>query len=111
MGNPKEIFDCCKKEYDITFLKKCLIDSQNRFFRYCTRCVSGSAAVPDVFIGKTSGDVMTEENIADPATGQPIPFWDKKSKLAAMRKADVREAGDRVHGARVESFKHRSYSI
>lgn len=66
------------------------------------KMVKGSGT-PDVWYGYGSG-IHTEENIADPKTGEPIPFWDKRSKLAAMRKAGVKEAGDRVHGARNEEM-------
>ena len=61
------------------------------------------AAIPDVYYGYGSGE-HTEENIADPKTGEPIPFRDKASKREAMRRAGVIEAGDRVHGYRNEDM-------
>ena len=60
-------------------------------------------ATPDVYYGYGSG-THSEENIADPKTGEPIPFWDKSSKRDAMRRAGVREAGDKIHGARNEDM-------
>lgn len=83
------------------------IDGANNCFVYCRGCYYGSGpSVPDVYLGKGSG-VQYEENIADPKTGQPIPFYDKTSKLAAMKQAGVKEVGDRVHGARNESHLNR----
>lgn len=82
------------------------IDARNRYFRFCRSCTSGSVSVPDVYYGYGSG-VQTEENIADPKTGKPIPFYDRTSKAAAMKMAGVQEAGDRVHGMRNESHLHR----
>lgn len=74
---------------------------------FCRGCYSTPRGVPDVFIGNGNG-VMYEENIADPKTGKPIPFYDKRSKLAAMKQAGVREAGDRKHGMRNEEmWKYR----
>lgn len=51
-------------------------------------------AAPDVYFNPKDGAIQYEQNIADPKTGDPIPFYDKSSKLEAMRKAGVREAGD-----------------
>lgn len=77
----------------------------------CRDCKSGGfTAVPDVWYGYGSG-THTEENIADPKTGEPIPFWDKRSKADAMRRAGVREAGDRIHGSRPDETKKRSYFV
>lgn len=78
--------------------------------KFCRMCVSNKASIPDVWYGYGSG-VHSEENIADPKTGQPIPFWDKKSKAEAMKKAGVRESGDKVHGARLDSHTRRKYFI
>lgn len=103
----KEYFSCCKREFKIELLKKSLIDAQGNYSRVCSFCASGNPTLPDVYIGKTSGAVMYEENIADPKTGQPIPFYDKVSKKAAMKLAGVREAGDRINGARNEDLLHR----
>lgn len=73
----------------------------------CSQCMTHTGAVPDVWYGYGSGE-HTEENIAypkgHPKEGQPIPFHDKQSKRAAMREAGVREAGDRIHGARNEDM-------
>jgi hypothetical protein len=64
-----------------------------------------------VYFGKEyiNGALNYEENIADPKTGKPIPFYDKQSKAAAMRQAQVQEAGDRKHGARNDETKRRTY--
>lgn len=110
---------CCKREIDevTVFLKKITIggDSyrhhealQNATFKYeklCKECHQGpSKGVKDVYYGYGSG-THTEENICDPKTGQPIPFSSKQGKWDAMQKAGVREAGDRIHGARTTFSK------
>lgn len=106
----EEKFSCCQREASIEKLKRVTITAKGEYLRYCNDCVNGNTAVlRDVFIGNSAGGVMYEENIADPKTGQPIPFYDKASKLAAMKQAGVREAGDRVHGERVEHFKRKTY--
>lgn len=67
----------------------------------------------DVWYGYGSGE-HSEENIAypkgHPKEGSPIPFYDKRSKLEAMKIAGVIEAGDKIHGTRNEShLKRRIY--
>lgn len=100
-GDFKSCFTCKSTDND-TFRYWC-IDSKNFCFVLCRDCHKGRGAVPDVYYGYGSG-THTEENIADPKTGEPIPFWDKASKRDAMRRAGVIEAGDRVHGARNEDM-------
>lgn len=70
---------------------------------FCRRCCKPAAGIADVYYGYGSGE-HTEENIADPVTGQPIPFRDRASKRDAMRRAGIREAGDKIHGARNEDM-------
>lgn len=83
------------------------VDVHNNMTVFCRDCHSGTGAVPDVWYGYGSGE-HCEENIAYPRghekEGQPIPFHSKQSKAAAMRLAGVREAGDRIHGARNEDM-------
>lgn len=71
----------------------------------CDRCgdTSSGPLNPDVYYGYGSGTHI-EENIADPATGKPIPFSSKREKWEAMKKAGVIEAGDRVKGYRREDM-------
>lgn len=76
-----------------------IVASETRFDKYCASCVSGVTGIPDVWYGYGSG-THTEENICDKETGQPIPFSSKREKWEAMKRAGVREVGDRVHGAR-----------
>lgn len=109
-----EYFDCCKKPWNTTDLIRAVASGDGTTLRiYCKQCVRGeTVSTPDVYFGKgyINGAVNYEENIADPKTGKPIPFYDKQSKAAAMRQAGVQEAGDRVHGARNEdSLKKRTY--
>jgi hypothetical protein len=74
----------------------------------CDICAGiGAGAGPaDVFYPYGSG-VHVEENIAYPRghaqEGKPIPFSSKRGKAEAMKRAGVREAGDKVHGARHDS--------
>lgn len=86
--------------------------ANDKFVKFCKSCSSGSGGTPDVWYGYGSGE-HTEENIAypkgHPLSGQPIPFHDKRSKLAAMRQAGVRECGDRVHGSRPDHTKRRTF--
>ena len=70
------------------------ITSTGVCYVFCTNCHKGkSPVVHDVWYGYGSG-THTEENIADPTTGQPIPFSSRQGKWEAMQKAGVREAGD-----------------
>lgn len=104
-------FNCCNRELDYSLLKRVVAKGDGSpLQRFCKDCVSGTTpAVPDVYFGKEyiNGAVNYEENIADPKTGKPIPFYDRQSKAAAMKMAGVEEAGDRKHGARNESHLHR----
>ena len=97
-------FTCCGRQVEYSLLKRSIAPGDGTALRrYCKECVSGNGpAVPDVYLGKATG-VITEENICDPKTGKPIPFYDKASKKAAMEIAGIREAGDKVHGARPDN--------
>jgi len=76
----------------------------NERIERCNGCSDIKAAAnPDVWYGYGSG-THTEENIADPKTGQPIPFSSKREKADAMRRAGVREVGDKVKGYRREDM-------
>ena len=105
-----EYFSCCQREYTLELLKKITITAKGDYIRQCRDCLSGNPVLHDVFIGNSSGGIMYEENIADKKTGEPIPFYDKASKVAAMKQAGVHEAGDRIHGHRNEdNLKRRTY--
>ena len=66
----------------------------------CDRCGAGrQRGIPDVYLGSGSGE-RVEENLADPKTGKPIPFSTKGEKAAIMKRLNLKEAGDRVRGAR-----------
>lgn len=102
------IFACCGKDVDLKLLRRAVIDASGNYLRYCTSCASGNTlSVPDVYIGNGSG-VQYEENIAD-KMGNPIPFYDKASKIAAMKQAGVHEAGDRIHGMRNETKRTKYF--
>lgn len=110
--NDIEIFDCCKTQVTSSRLRQCVAPGDGtQLRRYCKDCVSGNPpAIPDVYLSPTAHGIQYEENIADPKTGKPIPFYDKASKKAAMDIAGVREAGDKVHGARnEENLRKKTY--
>jgi hypothetical protein len=93
----------CDKSFDEVSLKRMVIDN-GETFKWCRDCCSPSmTAIPDVWYGYGSG-THTEENIADPKTGKPIPFSSKREKAEAMKIAGVKEAGDRVKGYRREDM-------
>ncbi len=101
------VFNCCGKEVTMELLTRAVAPGDGGpLRRYCKNCVHNSASIPDVYYGYGSG-IQYEENIADPKTGKPIPFYDKQSKAAAMKIAGVHEAGDRKHGKRNEDLLHR----
>lgn len=100
---------------DVNVKLRLVVTKGKELLKYCTACTSSTATVEDVYYGYGSG-IQTEENIAYPSghprSGQAIPFWDKKSKKAAMKQAGVREAGDRIRGVRNEdmtSNKRKKY--
>lgn len=81
----------CRAFSDLVFFA---IDEHGSLKALCRGCRSGKTkAPPDVYFNPKDGHIQREENIAD-KNGDPIPFWDKTSKKAAMDKAGVREAGD-----------------
>jgi len=66
----------------------------------CDQC--GNLKPPatyDTYLG-SKGGVRVEENITEPGTGRPIPYATKGEKAAILKRLNLREAGDRVHGAR-----------
>ncbi len=76
-----------------------------KYDKTCSDCYEGKiVGTPDVWYGYGSG-THVEENIADPETGVPIPFSSKQGKWEAMKRAGVREVGDKIHGARTTYTK------
>lgn len=101
-----DLFTCCNTPLDYTKLRRSVATQDSGLLRYCNNCVNGiTKGSPDVYFGKeyANGALNYEENICDPKTGKPIPFYDKQSKKAAMDIAGVHEVGDKVHGARNET--------
>lgn len=75
----------------------------------CDQCSTSTFyGIPDVVMGPGRG-LQTCEHIADPKSGQPIPFSSKRTKLAAMKQAGVQQSqsADRYHGYRNEKHLHR----
>jgi hypothetical protein len=91
---PERCVSCGSNEW-----QRIVIPTEGPVVKLCRNCISGvPKGTPDVYFNPKDGATQYEPNIADPKTGDPIPFYDKRSKLEAMRKAGVREAGD--HGPR-----------
>ena len=73
---------------------------ENKKIDVCNNCERLTyPRVYDCFIGGR-GEVQYQENIADPKTGNPIPFSTKRQKAAILKRLNITEAGDRKHGAR-----------
>lgn len=107
-NKPENSYDFCRncktKDWD-ALVKFVHCDQPRYFYALCRDCRSGNKpGIPDVYFNPKDGAVQYEENIWDKKTNQPIPFYDKTSKAAAMKQAGVREAGDAHHGTR--NFRH-----
>lgn len=96
------VCDGCKQTRPHTDLKRCVVDTQNCFYRYCRFCANGSAAVADVF-----WDGKPEENLADGPDGKPRVFGSKGEKAAYLKSRGLMEAGDRHHGAPMSFAKNQ----
>ena len=75
----------------------------------CDKCTDMRfTAQPDVYF-RSNGGIQTDPNICD-KQGREIPFSCKRTKLAAMKEAGVRQAqsAERQHGARNEN-KHTKF--
>lgn len=71
--------------------------------KYCKDCHRPKAGMADVFF-----DGKPEINLADdPLTDKPRVFFSKGQKAAYLKSRGIMEAGDRVHGAPVETFKNQ----
>lgn len=66
--------------------------------------------MPDVYFDRPG----THHGIGDPATGEPIFITSKAHKAYEMKKQNLREVGDKVHGARnfdPISYRHAQASL
>lgn len=67
------------------------------YHEICDRCGSpASGGVPDVYLRRSG---QTFQNLCD-KMGHPIPIQSKRHKKEVMDSLGVREAGERVNGAR-----------
>lgn len=106
-SSDKTAFDKCLscKSDDFSKFKRWVITEYRFGYVLCRDCVTGKQpGVPDVYFNPKDGAIQTCDNIWDKKTNQPIPFYDKTSKAAAMKQAGVKEAGDAYHGTR--NFRH-----
>jgi hypothetical protein len=75
----------------------------------CDGCSSQKfTAQPDVYLG-SKGGIQTDPNICD-KQGNEIPFSCKRTKLAAMKEAGVRQSSlaEKQHGARNDEWKSKT---
>jgi hypothetical protein len=82
---------------------------EGKWHDFCDVCSDVRVqGLPDVFLG-SNGGIQTDDNIRDPKSGEMIPFSTKREKLAAMKRAGVRQApsAEREHGHRNESHLNR----
>lgn len=80
-------------------------DKTHEKFETCDRCGGGGAGVPDVYFRHPEFvEHLAHEN--DESTWDKGTFvTSKKHKAEVMQKLGVREAGDRVHGARIDTTR------
>jgi hypothetical protein len=83
---------------------------EGRKYSGCDLCIGirVSGVCPDVYFNPKDGHIQSDEHIAEKRTGRPIPFWSKRTKLAAMKMAGVRQAdsAEKQHGHRNEEHLH-----
>lgn len=78
-----------------------LIDSKGISYEECSECSKRSTPnlSPDVYFDKSKGAFQTDPNICE-RNGNRIPFSSKREKAAILKRLGLREAGDKIHGAR-----------
>lgn len=70
----------------------------------CSECSKlPSFWLPDVFLEGRGGD-RSNEHLADPKTGQPLPYNSKRQKAVILKQLGVREGGDARHGDKNKAF-------
>lgn len=98
----KEVKDPCDNCGSITwhyFRIKCS-DAQE-LYRGCSDCLNETTPnlSPDVYFDSSKGSNQTDPNLCR-RNGTPIPFSGKREKAAILKQKGIREAGDKIHGAR-----------
>jgi hypothetical protein len=86
--------DGCQTNRDQADLKRCVIDQDKNFLRYCRFCISGTAKVVDVY-----WDGKEEHGLADGPDGKPRVFSSRGEKAAYLKERGLMEAGDRIRGS------------
>ena len=81
------------------FRIKC--SDKGELYRGCSDCLTEKtpSLSPDVFFDASKGSNQTDPNLCDRYKGK-IPFSSKREKAAILKNKGIREAGDKMHGAR-----------
>lgn len=77
-------------------------------FQTCSNCDKISCNIPDVYFDSSKGANQIDRNLVDRKTGKPIPFSSKREKAAVLKKLNLGEAGDKIHGGRIAHDKSAS---
>ena len=80
----------------------------------CDKCerMSRPCLYDDVYKGDCNKGLTSQENIADPTTGKPIPYSSVGEKVAIMKRLNIRQSpnAELQHGARNE-VKRRTHFV
>ena len=93
------------KATDATRLRTTYLD-KGGIIDSCDKCSTKTwQGIPDVYLGPGGGS-KTEENLADPKSGKPIPFSSKTDKAAIMKQLNLKQhpGAERTHGYRNEKY-------
>lgn len=81
---------------------------EQQMVKVCDRCADvPSVWLPDAYLGSGSGE-RRSEHLADPETGQAIPYSSKRQKAVIMRQLNVFEAGDAKRGNKNDNYSHKT---
>lgn len=99
MRTSKDPCDNCGSTTWHYFRIKCS-DTQE-LYRGCSNCLSQKTPglAPSVYFDPSKGSDQTDPNLCN-RDGTRIPFSSKREKAAILKQKGIREAGDKVHGAR-----------
>jgi len=83
-------------------------------YEVCDKCekLNRPRTYDDIYKGDCNKGVSECEHLADPDTGQPIPYSTPGEKAAIMKKLGVVQSNraERVHGARNETIRRTYFS-
>lgn len=88
--------DVCHQQKDfMSEFKMSVIDAKGKYSRFCRACCNPKTSVPDVYFKGAYFD----EAISDQDNPGGRFISSRGEKAALLKKFNLREAGDRVHGA------------